>query len=221
MSRSFLDDSWKESYDLEFKKELLSEKNWCENVEKTANEDMVIHIRLKHQQHLPDPESERINPSPYGNTHLAVTTPLPPTLSSSYAPQESQNQFSLGQEIGAQGGRSSILAPTPYRPFKSRIDPEKDQNPYSVRLPSSYFSQPMGFQPRFTPEQPIYGQRLYGDTSAYSTPTGLPFTRGNRPITYGSSPGYRYSPAYSGYAYRSADFETKKRPTHQWRRKSP
>lgn len=215
MSRSFYDDSWKESYDLQFKNELLSEKNWCENVKETGTEDMVIHIRLK--QHPPEPEPEIIHPSSYAPTHLA---PPPPPILPIIPPTNPQSQYDIESNIAAQC-HTSALATIPYGPPGSQVAPQQDPNTYSFRLPPSYLSQPARFQPRFRPNHFAYGQHSsYGNTSNYSAPARLSFKQNNS-MTKLASLANQNTSDYTGYVYRPSKFETATESSSRYASKTP
>ena len=167
LSRSFYDDSWKESYDLQHKTEFLSENNWCANVKEGALEDIVIHIRLKLKQSLSVPDPEIVQSPAYAPPHPATHPPPPSALPSIFSPPKRYNEFYPGKENGARGDGYAL--PTfPYERPGSQLVQRPDLNPYASHFPVSYLPQPTSCHPYRSLGSP-YGQLPYENPYIYST----------------------------------------------------
>lgn len=172
MSKSFHDDSWKEGYDLQSNSELISEMNWSEIAKGRENEDIVIHIRLRPREHLPEPEPEIVQAPPTQLVPPPPPPPPPPVFPPSFSQAQSHSQVPLGQENGVQSD-GFILPTMPYGPPGNQLVHNQGLNPYySYSLPASYFSPPMSLQPRFSYDQSLYRQSPYGNAYPYSAPYG-------------------------------------------------
>ena len=198
MSKSFYDDSWKGSYDLQSNGELVSEMNWPEIVKGIADQDIVIRIRLKNKEHLsgpqpetgsetgsepePEPEPEVVQPQTYvPSTQLAP--PAPSVLLPSTSRPPAPGQMSPGQRNGVQSARYALPAIT-YEQPENHLVHKHGLNPYLYSLAASYIPQPLNPQLSFSYPQSAYMQLPYGDGYPHTTTYqyGLADTPSAKPI---------------------------------------
>jgi hypothetical protein len=183
MSRSFYDDSWKKSYELESNSKMVAEMNWTEIVKERENEDIVIRIRLKNREHVsdhgsehelelecepqtePEPELEMVQPRTYApSTQLA-----PPVVPPSFSRTPTHSQVSPGQQNGVQSDGSALPSTTYGQPGNQLVH-KHGLNPYLYSCPAPYRPEPLSPQLSFSYPLSAYSQFPYGNAYPHSAP---------------------------------------------------
>lgn len=155
---------------MQTKSELISEANWSGIGENNESEDILIHIRRKPREQVPEPKPEIVQTEAYLPSRQLVPPPPPPPPGPILHPSFSQNQ-PYSQTPHGQGNKvqsnGAILPTMPYGSQENQLVHNQGLYPYPYSLPASYLSQPLSPQSSLY-YQPSLWRPSYGNAYPYS-----------------------------------------------------